>query len=96
MTQCQNTLRAASQDGNIKKDHLINTIRDMSTKLGYETSIGKWIYARLASIRRLANETIGFHRLECYLETGSRPNNLLPVSTLTIGGNVIVVDVSPC
>ncbi|KAF9573629.1 hypothetical protein EC968_008266 [Mortierella alpina] len=67
MTQCQNTLRAASQDGNIKKDHLINTIRDMSTKLG----------------------------LECYLETGSRPNNLLPVSTLTIGGNVIVVDVRP-
>ncbi|KAF9952574.1 hypothetical protein BGZ72_006111 [Mortierella alpina] len=65
MTQCQNTLRAASQDGNIKKDHLINTIRDMSTKLG----------------------------LECYLETGSRPNNLLPVSTLTIGGNVIVVDI---
>ncbi|KAG0197796.1 hypothetical protein BGX28_008703 [Mortierella sp. GBA30] len=65
MTQCQNTLRAASQDGNIKKDHLINTIRDMATKLG----------------------------LECYLETGSRPNSLLPVSTLTIGGNVIVIDI---
>ncbi|KAF9186249.1 hypothetical protein BGZ50_002578 [Haplosporangium sp. Z 11] len=65
MTQCQNTLRAASQDGNIKKDHLISTIWDMATKLG----------------------------LECYLETGSRPNSLLPVSTLTIGGNVIVVDI---
>ncbi|KAI8349502.1 mediator of RNA polymerase II transcription subunit 1-domain-containing protein [Mortierella sp. GBAus27b] len=65
LKQCQKTLSAASQDGNIKSDHLINTIRDMATDLG----------------------------LECYLETGSRPEGLLSVSTLTIGGNVIVIDI---
>ncbi|KAF9357270.1 hypothetical protein BGX26_004013 [Mortierella sp. AD094] len=65
MKQCQNTLRAASQDGNIKTEHLISTIRDMATELG----------------------------LECYLETGSRVDNLVSVSTLTIGGNVIVIDI---
>ncbi|KAG0329406.1 hypothetical protein BGZ99_002117 [Dissophora globulifera] len=65
MKLCQSTIRAASHDGNIKSDHLINTIRDMATELG----------------------------LECYLETGSRPDSLLPVSTLTIGGNVIVIDI---
>ncbi|KAF9580681.1 hypothetical protein BGW38_002580, partial [Lunasporangiospora selenospora] len=65
MKQCQNILRAASQDGSIKTDHLLNTIKDMATGLG----------------------------LECYLETGSRPNSILPVSTLTIGGNVIVIDI---
>ncbi|GJJ68900.1 hypothetical protein EMPS_01246 [Entomortierella parvispora] len=65
MKQCQITLRAASQDGNIKTDHLLNTIKDMASGYG----------------------------LECYLETGSRPNSLLPVSTLTIGGNVIVIDI---
>ncbi|KAI1318573.1 hypothetical protein EDD11_006264 [Mortierella claussenii] len=65
MKQCQSTLRAASQDGNIKTEHLINTVRDMATDLG----------------------------LECYLETGSRPDSLLPVSTLTMGGNVIVIDI---
>ncbi|KAF9917665.1 hypothetical protein BX616_000298 [Lobosporangium transversale] len=65
MKLCQNTLRAASQDGSIKTEHLINTIRDMATGLG----------------------------LECYLETGSRPDSMLPVSTLTIGGNVIVIDI---
>ncbi|KAF8934507.1 hypothetical protein BGZ58_005666 [Dissophora ornata] len=65
LKQCQNTIRAASHDGSIKTDHLINTIRDMATELG----------------------------LECYLETGSRPDSLLPVSTLTIGGNVIVIDI---
>jgi hypothetical protein len=32
-------------------------------------------------------------RLECYLDTGSRPYSALPVSILTIGGIVIVVDV---
>ncbi|KAG0214905.1 hypothetical protein BGX33_001693 [Mortierella sp. NVP41] len=65
MTQCQNTLRAASQDGSIKKDHLLNSIKDMATGLG----------------------------LECYLDTNSRLHNALPVSTLTIGGIVIVVDI---
>ncbi|KAF9209065.1 hypothetical protein BGZ49_006474 [Haplosporangium sp. Z 27] len=65
MKQCQDTLRAASQDGNIKMEHLISTIRDMATELG----------------------------LECYLETGSRSDNSVYVSTLTIGGNVIVIDI---
>ncbi|KAG0370484.1 mediator of RNA polymerase II transcription subunit 1-domain-containing protein [Gamsiella multidivaricata] len=65
LKQCQKTLCAASQDGNIKTEHLISTIRDMATDLG----------------------------LECYLETGSRTEGLLPVSTLTIGGNVIVIDI---
>ncbi|KAF9438805.1 hypothetical protein BGZ76_004404 [Entomortierella beljakovae] len=65
MKQCQNILRAASQDGSIKMEHLISTIRDMSTELG----------------------------LECYLETGSRTENSVSVSTLTIGGNVIVIDI---
>ncbi|KAF9987486.1 hypothetical protein BGZ65_003373 [Modicella reniformis] len=31
--------------------------------------------------------------LECYLETGSRPDCPLPVSTLTIGGTIIVIDI---
>ncbi|KAF9407956.1 hypothetical protein BGZ94_002500 [Podila epigama] len=62
MKQCQNTLRAASQDGAIKTEHLLNTIKEMATGLG----------------------------LECYLETGSRPNSILPVSTLTIGGTIDV------
>lgn len=35
MTQCQNTLRAASQDGGIKKDHLLGSIKEMATGLGY-------------------------------------------------------------
>ncbi|KAG0057069.1 hypothetical protein BGZ83_001918 [Gryganskiella cystojenkinii] len=65
MKQCQITIRAASQDGNIKTDHLLNTIKDMASGYG----------------------------LECYLETGTRLNSLLPVSTLTIGGNVIVIDI---
>ncbi|KAF9132100.1 hypothetical protein BGW39_000819 [Mortierella sp. 14UC] len=65
MTQCQNTLRAASQDGSIKRDHLLGSIKDMATGLG----------------------------LECYLDTGSRPYSPLPVSILTIGGIVIVVDI---
>ncbi|KAF9549956.1 hypothetical protein EC957_002016 [Mortierella hygrophila] len=65
MTQCQNTLRAASQDGGIKKDHLLGSIKEMATGLG----------------------------LECYLDTGSRPYSALPVSILTIGGIVIVVDI---
>jgi hypothetical protein len=38
MTQCQNTLRAASQDGGIKKDHLLGSIKDMATGLGYVPS----------------------------------------------------------
>ncbi|KAF9362746.1 hypothetical protein BGX34_005574 [Mortierella sp. NVP85] len=65
LKQCQKTISAASQDGIVKSDHLINTIRDMATELG----------------------------LECYLDTGSRPESVLPVSTLTIGGNVIVIDI---
>ncbi|KAF9925563.1 hypothetical protein FBU30_004676 [Linnemannia zychae] len=36
MTQCQNILRAASQDGVIKKDHLLDSIKDMATGLGLE------------------------------------------------------------
>ncbi|KAG0331261.1 hypothetical protein BG004_001753 [Podila humilis] len=66
MKQCQNTLRAASQDGEIKKDHLLSTVREMATGLG----------------------------LECYLETAEKPAiSPLPISTLTIGGFVIVVDI---
>jgi len=34
MKQCQITLRAASQDGNIKTDHLLNTIKDMASGYG--------------------------------------------------------------
>lgn len=66
MKECQNILRAASQDGTIKTDHLLGTVKDMATGLG----------------------------LECYMETTDKPSvSLLPVSTLTIGGTVIVIDI---
>ncbi|KAF9330668.1 hypothetical protein BG006_006376 [Podila minutissima] len=66
MKECQNTLRAASQDGSVKTDYLLGTVKEMATGLG----------------------------LECYEETTNKPTvSPLPVSTLTIGGTVIVIDI---
>lgn len=100
MKQCQKTISAASQDGIVKSDHLINTIRDMATELGCvyflkdncgivcSTPPTSTLCSKTAHIR----DSLSFpFRLECYLDTGSE--SVLPVSTLTIGGNVIVIDV---
>ncbi|KAF9313828.1 hypothetical protein BG003_004757 [Podila horticola] len=66
MKECQNTLRAASQDGFVKSDYLLGTVKEMATGLG----------------------------LECYEEITNKPTvSPLPVSTLTIGGTVIVIDI---
>lgn len=95
MKECQNTLRAASQDGFVKSDYLLGTVKEMATGLGYGSQPTVFPPSVPNQQKTRADHVSAtYFRLECYEEITNKPTvSPLPVSTLTIGGTVIVIDV---